>query len=64
MVIQARPAQAPIIELEAQGGDEVERRPGDGAKPDHVPRVRGDFRLIENDRRRRHGGVRRSTLAF
>ena len=27
MVIQARSAQAPIIQLEAQGGDEVERRP-------------------------------------
>ena len=49
VVVEAGASQAGFVEPESQRSDEVQDAAGVGAKAYDVARVRGDFRLIEDD---------------
>ena len=49
VVVEAGAAQARLVEPESQRFHQMQRAAGVGAKPYNVARVRGDFRLIQDD---------------
>ena len=49
MVVEARATQAPVIELESQGLDQMELAAGVGAQTNDIAGVRGYLGLIEDD---------------
>ncbi len=60
VVVESGALQAPVVEPEAQGFDEMQRRARVGAEADRVAGVRRNFGFKQNDvEHRRHGGGRR-----
>ena len=49
VVIQPCPLEPSIIQLKAQGMDQMESGPGIGAEPDNIAGIRRNLRLYQND---------------
>jgi hypothetical protein len=49
VIIQSRPPQILVAEVEAEGFDQMQLGASIGAHADDIARIGRDFRLVEND---------------